>query len=62
MTSGRTTDATRSTTIIQPVPLGNPPSNSGEQPTPTNNQQNQLVPVIPVAPTPTTPNNTNNRP
>ncbi len=56
MTSGRTTnDATRTTTIIQPVPLGNPPSNSGEQPT-----QNPLVPTVPNAPTQTVPNVGNN--
>ncbi len=61
-TSGRVTDTTRSTTIIQPVPLGNPPSNSGEQPAPTTNQQNPLVPVVPAAPTQARPNNTNNRP
>lgn len=59
-TSGRVSDTTRSTTIIQPVPLGNPPSNSGEQPTTPNNQQNPLVPVIPNAPTQNVPNNTNN--
>jgi type IV pilus assembly protein PilQ len=56
-TSGRD-DATRSTTILQPVPLGNPSSNSGQQPTPTN-QQNQTVPVVPVVPTQTAPGNPN---
>ena len=56
-TSGRE-DATRSTTILQPVPLGNPSSNSSQQPTPTN-QQNQTVPVVPVVPVQTTPGNPN---
>lgn len=57
-TSGRISDATRTTTIIQPVPLGNPPSNSDQAP-PQNTQQ-----VLPVAPrlqnetTPTNPGNT----
>lgn len=58
ITSGKVSDSTRSTTIIQPVPLGNPPSNSGEQPTQT--QQNPLVPVVPNAPTQNVPNTTNN--
>jgi type IV pilus assembly protein PilQ len=56
-TSGRE-DATRSTTILQPVPLGNPSSNSGQQPTPTN-QQTQTVPVVPVVPTQTVPGSPN---
>ncbi len=41
----------RTTTIIQPVPLGNPPSNSGS---PTNSlpaERNPLLPVVPVTPT-----------
>jgi len=49
---------TRSTTILQPVPLGNPASNS-EVPNntlPQQPRQNQLVPVLPVVPTQTTPN------
>lgn len=57
ITSGKISDATRSTTILQPVPLGNPASNS-TQPTPNNQpnqQQNQLVPVVPVVPTQTNP-------
>ncbi len=40
----------RTTTIIQPVPLGNPPSNSGS---PTNSlpaERNPLLPVVPAAP------------
>ncbi len=51
---------TRSTTIIQPVPLGNPPSNSSEQPTNPNNQVNPLSPILPSTPTQTIPNTTNN--
>lgn len=31
---GKVSDGPRSTTILQPVPLGNPPSNSGERPVP----------------------------
>ena len=37
----------RTTTIIQPVPLGNPASNSDQ--TPVTPYQNPLVPVVPVA-------------
>ena len=49
-TSGGSTNNTKSTTIIQPVPLGNPPSNSENAPiVPLN--QNPVVPVVPVAPT-----------
>lgn len=56
ITSGKVSDSTRTTTIIQPVPLGNPPSNSGEQPTaPTTNQQTPVVPVVPVQTTPNAP-------
>ncbi|HSK71124.1 MAG TPA: type IV pilus secretin PilQ [Pyrinomonadaceae bacterium] len=61
-TSGKVSDSTRTTTLIQPVPLGNPPSNSD---VPTNTQQ-PLVPVtplVPVSPTVqpgTNPNNPNN--
>ena len=58
--SGRVSDSTRSTTIIQPVPLGNPPSNSGEQPTMPNNQQNPFIPGVTNAPTQNVPNNSNN--
>jgi type II secretory pathway component GspD/PulD (secretin) len=65
-TSGTVNNPTRSTTILQPVPLGNPASNSDM---PVNalpnqsNQQNQLVPVLPVVQpegtkiSPTKPNN-----
>ena len=40
-------DRPRSTTIIQPVPLGNPASNSDQ--TPVTPYQNPLVPAVPVA-------------
>jgi type IV pilus assembly protein PilQ len=46
--SGKVSDGNRTTTIIQPVPLGNPPSNSEN---PGQNQQVPLVPVTPVVPT-----------
>ena len=53
-TAGKVSDGTRSTTIIQPVPLGNPPSNSGvPSSTP---QPNTVVPVVPVT-QPETPTN-----
>ncbi len=46
-------DKPKSTTIIQPVPLGNPASNSDQAPvTP---YQNPLVPVVPVQPAAGTP-------
>lgn len=45
---GKVSDGPRTTTILQPVPLGNPPSNSGEQPVP--------VPS-PVTGTPVAPSN-----
>lgn len=52
-TSGKVGDSTRSTTLVQPVPLGNPPTNSdmpGGNPTP---QQPVVQPiVIPVSPSP----------
>jgi type IV pilus assembly protein PilQ len=54
---------TRSTTILQPVPLGNPASNSDVPTNTSPNQQNQLVPVLPVVQSegtkisPTKPNN-----
>ena len=54
--NGKVSDGNRSTTIIQPVPLGNPPSNSE---TPTQNPQFPVVPlnqVIPTNPVPTTNN------
>jgi type IV pilus assembly protein PilQ len=49
-TSGTVSTGTRSTTILQPVPLGNPPSNT---PTPTQmqqQQQQQNAPVVPAVP------------
>lgn len=55
-TSGTVSNGTRTTTIIQPVPLGNPgtnseiPSNMPQQQT----RQNPLVPVVPVVPSTTT--------
>jgi type IV pilus secretin PilQ/predicted competence protein len=63
-TNGTVSTGTRSTTISQPVPLGNPPSNT---PTPTQLQQQQMQqqPTGPAgqgqqqlnpAPSPTTPN------
>jgi type IV pilus assembly protein PilQ len=65
-TSGAVGTGTRSTTIIQPVPLGNPPSNT---PTPTQLQQQQPgTPTVPVAPgsqfnaPATTPNGSASRP
>ena len=52
--SGKISDQTRTTTIVQPVPLGNPPSNSAPEQTPV------TVPVVtPVVPQ-ATPENTNN--
>lgn len=61
ITSGKISDSTRTTTIIQPVPLGNPPSNSSETPTTTTTQQNPLVPTTTTnAPTQNVPNTTNN--
>jgi len=45
-TSGTVTTGTRSTTIVQPVPMGNPPTNT---PTPTQIQQQQPgTPTVPV--------------
>jgi type IV pilus assembly protein PilQ len=43
-TAGRVSDGTRTTTIIQPVPMGNPQSNSSPEMT-----QPAIVPVVPVA-------------
>lgn len=55
-TSGTVGTGTRSTTIVQPVPLGNPPSNT---PTPTQLQQQQPgTPSVPV----TTPGGQSNAP
>lgn len=48
-TSGRVSDGTRTTTIIQPVPLGNPPSNSDPVTTPSPRSVIS-VPVQPAVP------------
>ena len=45
--NGKVSDGNRSTTIIQPVPLGNPPSNSE---TPTQNPQFPTVPLNQIIP------------
>ncbi len=51
ITSGKISEGTRSTTILQPVPLGNPASNSeGSTNTVPANQQLPVVPVQPVQP------------
>jgi len=57
ITSGKVSNETRTNTILQPVPLGNPPTNSGQPNVPT--QQNPQNPVVPVLPAPTNPNNVN---
>lgn len=59
-TEGKVSDSTRSTTILQPVPLGNPPSNSDPVQN-NNNQQPVVTPVVPVVPT-TNPNVQPNQP
>jgi type IV pilus secretin PilQ/predicted competence protein len=61
---GPATTGTRTTTISQPVPLGNPPTNT---PTPTQLQQQQQQPqtnspVQPIAPSPTVTPGTPNAP
>lgn len=43
-TSGKVSTGNRTTTIAQPVPLGNPSSNSGPQPAPT--PQVQMMPMM----------------
>jgi type IV pilus assembly protein PilQ len=50
-TAGKIADGNRSTTIIQPVPLGNPPSNSETTPVsaPQSGTQTPVLPVVPVA-------------
>lgn len=45
-TPGKVSNGTRSTTILQPVPLGNPPSNSE----PVLPQTNNATPLVPVPP------------
>lgn len=64
--SGTVSEGTRTTTIIQPVPLGNPPTNT---PTPTQLQQQQLstptapqIPVLPSAVPASTPSGSTPRP
>lgn len=47
LTSGKVSDSMRSTTIMQPVPLGNPASNSGA-PTAPVPQSAVVTPVVPV--------------
>lgn len=63
ITSGKVSNGTRTTTILQPVPLGNPASNST---VPTNtipsNQQTPVVPQQPVVPVQTQPNINPTRP
>lgn len=44
-TAGKIGTGTRTTTLIQPVPLGNPASNSGAQPTVPVTQPSVIVPV-----------------
>ena len=44
-TGGKVSNGTRSTTIVQPVPLGNPPSNSNPVTVVTNQSQPVAVPV-----------------
>jgi len=58
-TSGTGSNGTRSTTILQPVPLGNPASNSDvpSNALPNQPRQNQVVPVLPIVPSQTTQNN-----
>ncbi|HLM62258.1 MAG TPA: type IV pilus secretin PilQ [Pyrinomonadaceae bacterium] len=62
ITSGKVSDGTRSTTIIQPVPLGNPPSNSVAPTSTPVNQQSPVVPVQPVIMQQTQPASNPNRP
>ncbi|HEX8246577.1 MAG TPA: type IV pilus secretin PilQ [Pyrinomonadaceae bacterium] len=51
----KVSDGTRTTTILQPVPLGNPQSNSSPT-TNTMQQQQPIVPLVPVAePSPNNP-------
>lgn len=52
-TGGKVSDTTRSTTILQPVPLGNPASNSGSQTQqPIPNQGTPVVQPVVVNPNP----------
>ena len=58
-TSGTVSNGTRTTTILQPVPLGNPDSNSDVPTNTVPNQSNPLVPVLPVVQPEGTKNNSN---
>ncbi len=55
-TPSKVTDGTRSTTLLQPVPLGNPESNS--TPTQQTPQQPVVVPIVPSIQPNTTPGTT----
>jgi type IV pilus assembly protein PilQ len=57
-TAGKVSTGNRSTTIIQPVPLGNPESNSD----PVQNQQPQNQPVYPLIPVNSQPPPSNGKP
>ncbi len=48
LTPGKVSNETRTTTILQPVPLGNPASNSETPSQSVPNQQNQLAPGLPL--------------
>jgi type IV pilus assembly protein PilQ len=50
----KVSDGTRTTTILQPVPLGNPQSNSSPT-TPTTTQQQPVLPVVPLVESPNNP-------
>jgi type IV pilus assembly protein PilQ len=60
-TSGKIGTSNRSTTIIQPVPLGNPPSNSSPVTTQTPQPQQIIMPIVPNIPTENNLNNPNNQ-
>ena len=61
ITSGKISDGTRSTTILQPVPLGNPASNSSDPMTTPGGQPTPNTPYQPTVQPPTSPAN-NGRP
>ena len=58
--NGKVADSNRSTTIIQPVPLGNPSSNSDTQQPTQNPLQNPLLPLLTQPQTTTSPVPTSN--
>ena len=58
-TSSKMNDVMRTTTIIQPVPLGNPASNSDPRTSPVPPERSPLPPVVPVTPTETVPGTIN---